>query len=212
MINNGLRYAFGPVVMLSLVVLMLLPAGCAQVTAEYQDENPFVDDLPPTSTFTTASVEGVRYLALERPYRRRPWEPATCAAQDGTVTHWPLWWEDPFEDKGSVNGQFALTWEDGLAMPYGLGRFLVNTMFWPVSAVVTPPFTVMCSDGVLSRQIIQKDHDAIPCPSGNVPPIDMVEAAVMPLGEPVYEQDAPYTFPEETDDELQPAEVKAQQE
>ena len=76
MINNGLRYAFGPVVMLSLAVLMLLPSGCAQVTAEYQDENPFVDDLPPTSTFTTASVEGVRYLALERPYRCRPWEPA----------------------------------------------------------------------------------------------------------------------------------------
>ena len=40
-------------------------------------------------------------------------------------------------------------------MPYSFSRFLLNTVAWPVSAVVTPPGTTMVSDGVTG-----KDHDA----------------------------------------------------
>jgi hypothetical protein len=76
------------------------------------------------------------------------------------VPHYPLWWEDPFEDKGDGNCTFAWTWADYVAMPYSFGRYLLNTMAWPVSAVVTPPGTPMVSDGQLSPGGLGCDHDA----------------------------------------------------
>lgn len=153
-------------------------AGCTELI------NPFVDDLPPTEDVTTASVVAARAVdAVSSEPVREP-VPMIASAQDGTVAHWPLWWEDPFEDKGSEDGQFALTYEDYLALPYGLGRFLLNTMAFPVSAVVTPVWTVMGSDGVLSRQALGYDHDATPLPGGVAPPIDILEVGTVPT-EPV---------------------------
>lgn len=57
-----------------------------------------------------------------------------------------------FEDQGDNDNTFAWTWQDYLAMPYGPGRFLLNTMLWPVSAAVTGPGTSMVSDGILPPQ------------------------------------------------------------
>jgi hypothetical protein len=45
-------------------------------------------------------------------------------------------------------------------MPYGWSRWLLNTMAWPVSAIVTPPGTIMTSDGYVSKQALGYDHDA----------------------------------------------------
>ncbi len=138
--------------------------------------NPFVDDLPVTSELTTASVAGARIAAVQPTLPRREFAAVPVGPQDGTVDHWPLWWEDPFEDKGSDDDQFAWTAEDYLAMCYSPGRFLVaNTFFFPLSACVTKPLTIMCSDGRLSRQALGYDHDAIPCPGGTAPPIDILE-------------------------------------
>ena len=80
--------------------------------------------------------------------------------QDGTVLHLPLYFEDPFEDKGSEDGRFAWTGEDYFQILYWRGRFLLNAVAFPISATVTPPWVVMESDGRLSRQILWKDHDA----------------------------------------------------
>ncbi len=148
--------------------------GCSELM------NPFVDDVPATSEVSTTSVVGVRGSGVAPVMRERGFTPAYVSAQDGTVAHWPLWWEDPFVDKGSVNDQFAWTWEDYLAMPYGLGRSLLNTMGWPISAGVTPPYTVMGSDGVLSRQVLGYDHDATRLPAGLAPPIDVLEVGAIP--------------------------------
>jgi hypothetical protein len=65
------------------------------------------------------------------------------------VPHYPLWWEDPFEDHGDRNDTFAWTSIDYVAWPYSMGRYLVNTIAWPVSAIVTLPGTPMVSDGVV---------------------------------------------------------------
>ncbi len=159
------RRAYVLLVALSVTLL----AGCHQVV------NPFEDDLPYTSEVTTASVEGVRSAPSQPSLGPRDFAPVAMDAQSGTVAHWPLWWEDPFEDKGSDDGQFALTWEDYFCVLYGPGRNLVNTMFFPLSPVLTPPWTVMCSDGKLSEQALGYDHDATPCPGGIVPPIDILE-------------------------------------
>jgi len=148
---------------------LLLSAGCQHI------KDPFVDDVPPVSEVTTTSVQGARAAASHPTVPRREFAAVHVEPQDGTVDHWPLWWEDPFEDKGSQDGQFAWTWEDYFYLAYGPGRFLLNTMAFPISAVVTMPGTVMCSDGRLSRQALGYDHDAVPCAGGAAPPLDVLE-------------------------------------
>jgi len=122
--------------------------------------NPWREDSIPASAWTTPSRQGIEAMAAASGsapvLRTRDVEPAVLHPPAG-VPHYPLWWEDPFEDKGDGDGLFAWTYADYLAMPYGLGRFIVNTSGWPVSAVVTPPGTAMVSDSVVGR-----DHDAAP--------------------------------------------------
>ena len=156
----------------AVVLALLLGAGlsgCNEIV------DPWFDDLPGANDVSTASVEGARAAKVEPSQRVRESQRSRIEAQDGTVTHWPLWWEDPFVDKGSQDGQFAWTGEDYLAIPYGLGRSLLNTMAWPVSAAVEPPFTVMGSDGKRSRQALGYDHDAERRPEGVAPPADILD-------------------------------------
>ena len=159
----------------ALVCLGLAACGCQHTI------NPFVDDLPATSEITTASARSFRsanvVASTSQPFRRA-YQQVRVEPCDGTVSHWPLWWEDPFEDKGSQDEQFALTAEDYFCLAYGPGRNLLNTMAFPVSVWMTPPATVMCSDGHLSQQKLGYDHDAAPCPGGTSPPIDIIEIGV----------------------------------
>lgn len=122
--------------------------------------NPFRDEFAGQQAMTTASVEGARAAETTPTVRQREYALLELRPEEMGVTHGPLYFEDPFEDKGSVDGRFAWTGEDYLQMFYWRGRFLLNTVFFPVSAVVTPPWTVMESDGRLSRQALGYDHDA----------------------------------------------------
>ncbi len=190
-----------------LAAVLAAAPGCSEIV------NPWADDVPRADVVTTASVEGVRAARedMERPAQRVVGaERMQIRPEDGTVTHWPLWWEDPFVDKGSQDGLFAWTAEDYLAMPYGLGRNLVNTMGFPISAVVQPPWTVMGSDGTLSRQALGYDHDAEPRPGGVEPPTDVLEigtyagypGATATKGEPESGQEPP---PDDAPSEPEPA-------
>lgn len=91
---------------------------------------------------------------------QRDWPRVEVAAESGAVTHWPLYFEDPFEDKGAGRAEYRLGWEDYIAMPYSYARFTLNWLMLPVSAIVTPPWKWMESDGILSRQRLGYDHDA----------------------------------------------------
>jgi len=122
--------------------------------------NPFRDELEGRQEMATASVEGVRAAKTTPSVRQRGYASFELRSEDLGVTHGPLYFEDPFEDKGSEDGRFAWTGEDYLQIFYWRGRFLLNTVFFPVSAVVTPPWTLMESDGRLSRQSLGYDHDA----------------------------------------------------
>ncbi len=144
---------------IALATIAFFLGGCSLMVCPFHDE--FV--VHPVDT-TTGSVNGVRGSGLAAALRERGHEPTERHAESGTVTHGPLYFEDPFEDKGSEDGQFAWTGEDYLQIFYWRGRFLLNGIAFPVSAVVTPPWTVMCSDGRLSRQALGYDHDAEPCP------------------------------------------------
>ena len=130
-------------------------------TACQHVENPFRDETIPASSITTATAEGVRQGAGPAESPHREWPEQRIVVHSGMVTHWPLWWEDPFEDLGSEDNQFAWTWEDAVAFPGTVGRWVVNTGGWPVSAVFIPPGTVMNSDGYPSpRGTLRYPFDA----------------------------------------------------
>lgn len=153
---------------LLLVALCVVGAvGCAHVNNPWVDSSTIVED-----EMTTASAQGYcdkREFSSNR--WRTNWPVKTVQYRNGTVSHWPLWFEDPFEDKGNrahevadenePDETFAMNWVDYLHMAYGPARFLLNGAAWPISAVVTPPGTLMESDGRLSPSIIDHyDHDA----------------------------------------------------
>lgn len=141
---------FSVVWVMPVIFVIVIPA-CNQPPAV----NPWRDDSISSAAWSTPSQDAILAAGHDPVIRRRdvPVIQAPCA--DGDVPHYPLWWEDPFEDKGDGNNTFAWTWQDYAAMPYGFGRFLLNTMAWPVSMAVTPPGTPMVSDGQIGR-----DHDA----------------------------------------------------
>ncbi len=144
-------------IVLGSTSLWLVASGCEHAI------NPFVDEtLVAPEEMHTPSERKARAAQATPVVRRREWQQTPTTYPSGAVVHWPLWFEDPFEDKGSTDGKYAWTFEDYIAAPYSFGRVLVNTIGWPVSAVVTPPGTPMVSDGRLSRQALGMDHDAIP--------------------------------------------------
>lgn len=141
----------------SLVAILFL-AGCTHVP------NQWVEDGPATTTEwespTTKDLQA-EYTPAEQ--HHRDWEAMPVAAESGMVTHWPLYFEDPFVDKGAGReglNKYHIGWEDYVALPYSYARFTLNWLMCPASAVVTPPWTLMESDGQISRQALGPDHDA----------------------------------------------------
>ena len=134
-------------------LLMIFGTACSQPPAV----NPWVDDSIPASEWSTPSRDGV--LAAHRPMQMRTRKDAVekqgpYVSRD--VPHYPLYWEDPFTDKGDGDDLYAWTYADYLAIPYVHGRFILNTIGTPVSLIVHPPGTSMVSDGKIGR-----DHDTL---------------------------------------------------
>lgn len=144
-----------------------LALGCTHVN------NPFVDSsavvLP---ELTTASAEGYRgeadgqYIRLQR----TRWDGTIVSQENGAVSHWPLWFEDPYEMRGNrscdgvdydaPDNDFRWNNRDFIHMAYGPARMLINGVAWPVSAVMMPPGTLMESDGNVSRDLLDGPADA----------------------------------------------------
>lgn len=152
----------------ALPVVLIGTAGCAHLNNPWADSSATVD-----ADMTTPSTEGYSGQPEFPRSLRRTSPPADVTYANGAVTHWPLWFEDPFEDKGNrdqppasgnesePDNVFMVTWVDYLHMPYGPARLLpVNIAGWPASVVVTPPGTLMESDGVISKGLLGYDHDA----------------------------------------------------
>jgi len=119
--------------------------------------NPWRDDAITRESWTTPSQEGILAGGDQPIVRQRDGNaPSSQVLQtaDG-VPHYSLWFEDPFEDKGDGDSKSAWTWADYVALPYSIGRFGVNAVASPVSAVVVPPGAKLVSDGKVGR-----DHDA----------------------------------------------------
>ncbi len=157
-------------ILFALALFLSATGGCGRLI------NPFRDDLPDATIITTASAARVQEMNVAGALRQRGWDTSLVRSQDPSVSHWPLWWQDFVEDSGSNDGQFAWTWCDYAYIVYGPGRQIVNTVGLPVSMVVDPPGTFLCSDGVISRQAFGRaNHDPVACGGVAVLP-DLVEA------------------------------------
>ena len=146
------RIPVGGAILLAVAGLCL--SGC------HRTSNPWRDQSPTAAELETPSVRGFRALTATPSTGHRPYAQTVAAPVDGSVLHGPLYWEDPFEDKGSEDGCIAWTGEDYLHIAYGPARYLLNGLFFPASIVVTPPWADLVSDGCLSRQMLGCDHDA----------------------------------------------------
>ena len=153
-------------------------AGCTHIPNQWREDGPATKEawLSPTARQVCRGHDPA-------PQRQRGWEPSSCYVACGAVTHWPLYFEDPFVDKGHGRqgmNKYFIGWEDYVGMPYVYARYTLNWLMLPFSPIVTPPCTVMASDGELSRQLLGYDHDAEPIPydqayGGKGPTEDAVE-------------------------------------
>ena len=144
--------------------LLLVGAGvgCAYIPNQFKEDGPST-----TMNWDSPSAAEVRAHYQPAPQQHRDWQEVATAPQSGAIYHYPLYFEDPFVDKGDgrtdetdPHNVYRGGWEDYVAFPYGLARFTANWLLFPASAVVTTPWTIMESDGVLSRQLLGYDHDA----------------------------------------------------
>jgi hypothetical protein len=130
----------------------------------------FREDGPATTTpLDSPTAADIKAHYAEAPIVHRPWPPMDVEAESGAVVHGPLYFEDPFIDKGSgrtdqtdPNNVYRYGWEDVVAVPYVYSRYTLDWLALPVSMIVTPPWTPMESDGEISKQALGYDHDAAP--------------------------------------------------
>jgi hypothetical protein len=147
-----------------LALLLLVSTGCQLVPNFYRETGPATE-----MEWWSPTAQEICRQYDPTPLRTRGWPPLTRQPHSGAIRHDPLYFEDPFITKGDgrtddthPRNVYRLGWEDWVAFPYGLARFTTNWLLFPVSAVVTPPWTVMESDGWVSEQFGGWDHDAAP--------------------------------------------------
>jgi len=155
---NTIRSDKRRIAVLLPICAVLFLAGCAHVPNQWREDGPAT-----TESWDSPTARDVMANHSPAAERHRAWDAVDTAPADGKITHWPLYIEDPFVDKGAGReglDTYHIGWEDYVALPYCYARYTLNWLAMPVSAVVTPPWTLMESDGVLSKQALGYDHDA----------------------------------------------------
>lgn len=151
--NNQLRRRLGIWQVLLGLVFAATP-GCQTM------RGPFTDELAHQPPPSTPSADAARATSVERRVTVRAHEKTERSAIDGAVLHGPLYFEDPLEDVSEDDGVFALSGMDYLTLLGSTGRFLANMAFIPVSALVTPPWQWMVSDGISEPRGLYELRDA----------------------------------------------------
>lgn len=139
-------------------IALAFVSGCSRMV------NPFRDEYANQPPVTTPSVEAIQAVQVAPDVQVRQGVEKYRSAEDGSIVHGPLYFEDPTEESGSEDGQFAWTGKDYLWIATWRGRFMLNLVALPVSAVVNPPWQSMVSDGRLSGSGRGRKFDAEPCP------------------------------------------------
>lgn len=173
-------FCFAGVWVASIAALAM--SGCAHLNNPFVDSGAAVDQEMNTVSAEAYAARAAQEGPAVQP--QRVWPESEVFAENGAVSHWPVWFEDPFEDKGNrtksaadrdaPDVQFAWNWVDYFHIGYGPGRMIfVNTAGWPVSAAVYPPGTLMESDGHIAKDWSGYNFDEKRCDSATREPPDM---------------------------------------
>jgi hypothetical protein len=155
------------------IALYLVVAFATTLTGCVSGVNPFVDRLqisPGSIESPTASAIHVREVTPATPVPRRSGDHKVVTLGDGSVTHYPLYFEDPFEYKDDGDGEFSVTGRDFALYLYGPARWVANGIAVPVSAVSDPPWARECSDGFVGGA-----YDARRCRYGVSPVSKLID-------------------------------------
>lgn len=158
------------------LLFLLMPAACAQLNNPFKDSAAYSRD----EMATPSTTEYAQTRHGQAPMMRRSWTGSDVYYENGTVTHWPIWFEDPFQEKGNdvtdpadrdaPDNRFAWNAADYLHIVYGPSRYLLNLFGLPFSAVLQPPGWVMASDGRISKGLVWYDHDSTYAKPTDEPP------------------------------------------
>jgi len=135
------------------ILAVALAGAAAPIGGCHNGESPFTDDLAGRPPVTTPSADAARAASVEPTLTQRPHAHTEVRSHSGVVTHGPLYFEDPYSNPPDEDDAFEWSGEDYAYMAYGPARFLVNTVFFPVSAVVTPPWALVESDGQSTKLV-----------------------------------------------------------
>lgn len=124
-----------------IAAIAWVTAGCHLMV------NPFTDELAGQQAVTTPSAEGAGAVQTTAAETTRQHARVEVAAQNGSVTHGPLYFDSGFGKLDSDDGRFAWTYKDYIQLFHWRGRFLFDAAMLPIHAVVTPPWAVEESDG-----------------------------------------------------------------
>ena len=141
-------------VVVACLAAAVLTGGCHMMV------DPFADELAGQNAVTTASLEGIRASGATPIVHAIDGDAFEVFTKDGSISHGPLYFEDSYAGDGSEDGQFAWTGQDYLHIPVEWGRSILNAVFFPISALDTPPWKAMVSDGYPSRCVWGTHYDA----------------------------------------------------
>lgn len=137
------------------ISLVLSGVGCSLHSTQMTDE------LPDHSVVTTPSVDEAMAASTTHRDARRPITPSHLKSQDGSVSHGPLYFEDDDEAAFSEDHFSAKKTNEFLCMFVENSRFILNTVFYPISVLDTPHWSRMASDGIPSRMVFGVKQDAV---------------------------------------------------
>ncbi len=163
---------------------LVLVAGCAsrEKKAAYAPAapgcpKPLVTFAPAVSPemLDTPSTTFVNQSNVQPAMAERGWPPMMGYYAAPVVQHGPLYFEDEFENVGTVSDACprGWTWADFLSIPYCDARWMLNTIASPVSMVVYPPWQPTCSDGEPGKTPLGLTLDAAPAKQLVPPPFDL---------------------------------------
>lgn len=149
--------------------------GCNQLNNPFKDSTAYAQ-----ADMTTPSADVYLAKPPTTTLAQRNLPASDVYYESGLVTHWPLWFEDPFEYKGNdrtnpvdrdaPDNVFAWNAVDYFDIAYGPSRMILNAFGLTVSVFPEPPGKVMESNGRIQKWFGQYDYDNGYARPGDEPP------------------------------------------
>ncbi len=158
-----------------VAAVLMAGTGCNQLNNPFKDSTAYAQ-----ADMTTPSADVYLAQPQGRTLAQRNLPASDVYYESGLVTHWPLWFEDPFEYKGNdrtnpvdrdaPDNVFAWNAVDYFDIAYGPSRMILNAFGLTVSVFPEPPGMPMESNGRIQRWFGTYDYDNGYAKPGDEPP------------------------------------------